>query len=288
MIPALHHQRLRHLGQVASNDNAGTSFSDPRFTEPPGRERLANPKAFSGNHCALEALPPLGLTFESIRASCIRRGLPALDVGASVSTVAAEGALRGITIHSTELPPIKHRDRFIEAIRTRLAHLGEYYRDSSIFPPGFECDSLPERIWDSCVHDVILKVSETLTECSAARIVGLNYTRALDQSYSVVFSHHAVPKYCSTDSFLHHELPELLRVTAERLHLYPFRSAGPENEYLHLHGSETYQRIAQIADQAGFSFQTSHAEHLFVDPHAPLPEPGFDTTAVFVRRAYFK
>lgn len=288
MIPAIYYERLRHLGRVADSENRDGQLPDKRFVEPSGPERLANPKAFSGNHCALEVLPPLGLTFESIRSSCLRFQLPALDVGASVSTVAAEAALRGITIHSTELPPIRNRERFIDSIRSRLVQLSDCYKDVSLFPPGFECDDVPDNIWELRVHDAVSRVSQTLIECSAARILGPNYTHAPNQSYSVVFSHHAVPKYCSTDSFLEHELPELLRVTAERLHLFPFRSAGPADELLHLPGSDTFQKVKELADAAGFSLETFRAQHLFVEPNTPRPEPGFDTTAVFVRRAYFR
>lgn len=295
MIDGMHFERLRLLGHrdvAASQTNVAASpqvaLPDPRFTEPSGEERLKNPKAFSGNHCALEVLPPLGLTFESIRTSCLRSGLPALDVGASVSTVAAEGALRGISIHSTELPPISHRDRFREAIRTRLTRFGDAYEDAATLPPGFECESIPKEIWESCVNKAVSEVSETLIECSAATILGPNGERARDQSYSVVFSHHGVPKYCSTETFLHDELPELLRVAADRVHLFPFRSAGPSDESLHIQDSDTYRRIEEIAKRAGFSFQTHLAQHIIVDPEMPTPAPGFDTTAVFIRNSHFK
>jgi len=286
MIPGMHLERLRQLGHMTAAEK--TTLPDPRLVEPSGSERLANPKAFSGNHCALEALPPLGLTFDSIRSSCLKFGRPALDVGASVSTVAAEGALRGITIYSTELPPIQNPDRFLDSIRSRLTRLGECYEDSSIFPPGFGCESIPKQIWQVCVEDVVPRVSKTLRECSAASILGPNYTRAPDQAYSVVFSHHGVPKYCATESFLQKELPELLRVTADRLHLFPFRSAGPEDEFLHVPNSPAYRRVAQIAQDAGFSFETIRAQHLIVEPNAPQPGPGFDTAAVFVRQNYFR
>lgn len=286
MIPSMHLERLRELGHMTAAEK--TTLPDRRLAEPSGSERLANPKAFSGNHCALEALPPLGLNFDLIRSSCLKSGRPALDVGASVSTVAAEGALRGITIYSTELPPIKNPDRFLDSIRSRLTRLGACYEDSSIFPSGFECESIPQQIWHACVEDAVSRVSKTLRECSAASILGPNYTRASDQAYSVVFSHHGVPKYCATESFLEQELPELLRVTADRLHLFPFRSAGPTNELLHEPRSQEYQRITQIAQDAGFSFEAIRGEHLIVEPNEPPPEPGFDTTAIFVRRNCFR
>jgi hypothetical protein len=133
------------------------------------------------------------------------------------------------------------------------------------------------------VEDAVSKVSQTLSECSAAKIFGPNGERAPDQSYSIVFSHHGVPKYCATENFLRYELPELLRVTADRVHLFPFRSAGPGDEFLHLQGSETYRRIQEIAEKGGFSFQTHLAKHIMVDPQMPSPEAGFDTTAVFIR-----
>ncbi len=293
MIDGMHFERLRLLGHpdlAASPTNAALSekatLPDRRFIEPSGEERLRNPKAFSGNHCALEVLPPLGLTFNSIRESCLRFGLPALDVGASVSTVAAEGFLRDISIHSTELPPIKHRERFLEGIRVGLTKFGEAYEDGANLPQGFQCASIPQQIWGSIVDDTVSKVRKTLIECSAAEILVPTGERAPDQSYSVVFSHHAVPKYCATEKFLRHELPELLRVAADRVHLFPFRSAGPVDELLHLSGSETYGRIQEIARQAGFSFQTHRAQHIIVDPHMPPPEAGFDMTAVFIRNSH--
>jgi hypothetical protein len=290
MINEMHFKRIELLGRTApmAEGPKGELPPDPRFAEPSGAERLKNPKAFSGNHCALEVLPPLGLTFDSIRESCLRTRLPALDLGASVSTVAAEGALRGISIHSTELPPIKNRDTFIDAIRARLVNFGKAYEDAANLPPGFQCDSIPNQIWDSLVREAVIKVSETLSECSAAKILAPNGERARDQSYSVVFSHHAIPKYCSTANFLQYELPELLRVAADRVHLFPFRSAGPGDELLHLPGSTTYRHIEEVANHAGFSFQTHRAQHIIVDPQMPAPDAGFDMTAVFIRNSHFK
>lgn len=287
MIDEIHLQRLRLLGYAdATMECQKSSLPDHRVTEPSGEDRLRNPKAFSGNHCALEVLPPLGLTFDSIRMSCLRCGLPALDLGASLSTVAAEAALRGISIHSTELPPIRNRDTFIEAIRARLIRFGEVYEDGMQFPKGFECEFIPKQIWESVVRDAVSRVSETLSECSAAKIFGPDGQRARDQSYSLIFSHHAVPKYCSTENFLQYELPELLRVAADRVHLFPFRSAGPGNELLHLAESETYRRIQDIAHEAGFSFETHRARFIMVDPQMSTPEAGFDMTAVFIRESY--
>ncbi|MEY4700429.1 MAG: hypothetical protein RL326_616 [Pseudomonadota bacterium] len=290
MIDEMHFERLRLLGhpdlaprQTDMATSPQVTLPDPRFAEPSGKERLKSPKAFSGNHCALEVLPPLGLTFDSIRMSSLRTRLPALDVGASVSTVAAEGALRGIAIHSTELPPISNRDRFIEAIHTRLTRFGDAYEDAANLPSGFECESIPREQWTFYVNEAVSKVNKTLSECSAAKILGPSGERAPDQSYSIVFSHHGVPKYCSTETFLRYELPELLRVAADRVHLFPFRSAGPGDEFLHVQDSESYRRIEGIAKKAGFSFQTHLAQHLMVDPKMPPPEAGFDTTAVFTR-----
>jgi len=290
MIDGMHFERLRLLGHpdlAARQSNVAASpqvaLPDARFTEPSGEERLKSPKAFSGNHYALEVLPPLGLTFDSIRMSCVRTGLPALDVGASVSTVAAEGALRGISIHSTELPPISNRERFVEAIRARLTRFGDAYEDAANLGSGFTCEPIPREQWKFCVNDAVSKVSNTLSECSAAKILGPSGERAPDQSYSIVFSHHGVPKYCSTETFLRYELPELLRVAADRVHLFPFRSAGPGDEFLHVQDSESYRRIQEIAQKAGFSFQTHLAKHLMIDPKMPPPETGFDTTAVFTR-----
>ena len=197
--------------------------------------------------------------------------------------MAAEGALRGITIHSTELPPIADRDRFIGAIHSRLTKFGDAYEDAANLASGFECESISKELWASRVSDAISNVSQTLIECSAAKILGLSGERAPDQSYSIVFSHHGVPKYCATENFLQYELPELLRVAADRVHLFPFRSAGPGDEFLHLQGSEVYRRIQEIATEGGFSFQTHLAQHIMVDPNMPPPEAGFDTTAVFIR-----
>jgi hypothetical protein len=84
--------------------------------------------------------------------------------------------------------------------------------------------------------------------------------------------------------FLQDELPELLRVAADRVHLFPFRSAGPGDELLHIQGSENYQRIKEIARAAGFTFETHGAQHLMIDRSMSQPGPGFDITAVFVRR----
>jgi hypothetical protein len=55
---------------------------------------------------------------------------------------------------------------------------------------------------------------------------------------------------------------------------------------LHLEKSATYRRIQDIAYENGFSFETCRAQLLIVDWQMAAPEPGFDTTAVFIRDSH--
>jgi hypothetical protein len=71
-----------------------------------------------------------------------------------------------------------------------------------------------------------------------------------------------------------------------RVHLFPFRSAGPGDELLHLAESQTYRRIQDIAHEAGFRFETHRAQFIMVDPQMPEPQAGFDMKAVFIRDSH--
>lgn len=257
-------QRLRNLGAFPSAEAirdtspiklpARPASHDPS-QEPSADLRRARPEIFMGNTFAEEVLTALDLSFHKIDQSYRTSFKPALDVGASCSTVAIEGTLRGIQIHATDLRYNKTRVGTLFNIQNRALLLGKYYQEGHKLPPGFSCHPIPETAWEECVKQGIKLVDSRMVECKASDILLPNGGKAPDRYFSTVFSHHAVPKYSARDVFLNTELKELLRVTDERLVIFPLVTAGPGDPLIHIPGSEGHNRLRMVAQEAGFSLE---------------------------------
>ena len=241
---------------------------------------------------SFEVLPSLGLSFKDLRQAQRVAGCPALDLGASHSTLALEGELRGISIHSTDLSADKYRIKMLESLERRINLLKNIYvgdpsaaaAHTQQFPPGFECAPISAFEWSSTITNAISRVNQTLSQCDASTITLADGTPAPDRMFSIVMSSHAVPKYSIDKTFLQTELRELLRVTDGRLVLFPFISAGPDHELLHLPNSPSRKMVESIARELGFSFETKVYPHL-IEPEGGVPTaPGYDITAVFSRQ----
>jgi hypothetical protein len=118
-----------------------------------------------------------------------------------------------------------------------------------------------------------------MVECCASEITLPNGKRADDRYFSTVLSHHAVPKFSNREEFLTQELPELLRVTDDRLHLFPLITAGPGDGLIHIPGSAGRRQVEEVAREAGFSLEVK------VSPTCVgcQKDPGFDMLGIFVR-----
>ena len=155
------------------------------------------------------------------------RVIAALDVGASFSTVALQATFHSIPIYSTDLRCDTNRHVFLSNILRGIEPFKERYSASGRLPEGFACYPIEPHEWQACLQHGIKQVSERMVQCAADRILTPSGSRAPDRSFSVVFSHHAVPKYSNTESFLKAELPELLRVTDRELRLFPGINVHP-------------------------------------------------------------
>lgn len=285
MIPYLRDERLALLGHLPKAETAGSSSTArPSSPEPSAAERLVRPARFMGNGSAFEVLPALGLNFATLEQRYLERRKPALDVGASFSTVALQATFHSIPVHSTDLRCDTNRHIFLSNILRGIEPFKERYSASGRLPEGFVCYPIEPHEWQACLQHGIKQVSERMVQCAADRILTPSGSRAPDRSFSVVFSHHAVPKYSNTESFLKAELPELLRVTDRELRLFPLISAGPGDELLHVRLSENRQRLERVASECGFDLEISVSPSAEGKLHRGEVEPGFDMLGVFRRR----
>lgn len=292
MISHLHHEREQLLGAPkATTPPIDAKLPADPNGEAPAHERRINPARFMGFQNSFEILPSLGLSFADLRQAQKVSGGPILDVGASHSTLALEGALRGIEIHSTDLQADKYRLHFQTNLERRFNILKDIYvgdpkhprTHAQKFPPGFECVPVPDFQWSDVVTNVLNRVNQTFSQCDASRILLADGSVAPDRMFSIVMSTQAVPKYSIDKHFLHNELRELLRVTDGRLVLFPFISAGPDHELLHVTNSPSRKIIEGVARELGFSFETKVYPPL-IEPDSGIPaRPGYDITAVFSR-----
>lgn len=236
---------------------------------------LVDPRYAFGINTAATVLPALGLSFDGLQEIAYRLRKPILDVGASFSTVACEAHWRGIPVFSTDLGCNKNRPAFLAQVEKNLRSLQELYVSGSHLP-GNLCQPIPADRWDSRIHDAITSLNQQLSECPASDIRLPNGWHADNKHFSVVYSHHAIPQYCSPNSFLRSELPELLRVTAHTLLLHPFQigdaALNPANE-----GDAAFlQTTRERASEAGFELQ------LLSRPTSNFPKA---VTAVFTALA---
>lgn len=290
MIPHLHEHRNQLLGgrpadQRYAQDSSLTLPALPpgeqTSKEPSAKERRTSPESFFGDTVAEVALPALDLNFKQLEQLHIRTYKPILDVGASYSTVAIEGTFRHVPIHGTDLKYNTTRFGLLKGMESRVSKLARYYREAAARSAGFECYSIPETAWEDCVQQGLKLVDSRMVECRASKILLPDGKEAPNRSFSTVLSHHAVPKYSLREEFLTKELPELLRVTDDRLHLFPLLTAGPGDCLIHIPGSEGRRELERVAREAGFSLEVK------VSPTClggPPKEPGFDMLGIFVRR----
>jgi hypothetical protein len=262
-------QRIELLG--CSHLLQGERGSSIRNT--PDDTPAIDPRFAFGINSSATVLPALGITFDELRDVARRLEKPILDVGASYSTVACEAHWRGIPVFSTDLGCDRNRLKFLTQVQNNLTKLQELYA-SGEHSHGNYLAPIPADRWEAKVVDAISTLAQQLSECPASDIRLPGGWQANDRHFSVVYSHHAVPQYCTPDSFLGRDLPELLRVAAHTLLLHPFQLGNtplnPANE-----GDAIFiKTVREKATAAGFEFT------LLSCPTASFPEA---QTARFTR-----
>lgn len=285
MIDHMRQERLALLGQPPHAESKEVSKSaSASLSEPTAAERRDQPARFMGKGSAFEVLPALALDFDTLGQRYLESRKPALDVGASFSTVALQATFHSIPIHSTDLRCDNNRHIFLANIRRGMEPFKEIYTDLNRLPAGFRCYPVAPREWEDCLNFGIKQVNERMVQCGAERILMPSGAPAPDRCFSVVFSHHAVPKYSTTELFLRAELPEMLRVTDRELRLFPLLSAGPGDEMLHLPLSVNRQCLEHVANSCGFDLEISISPMMQGGATTGTVEPGFDMLGVFRRR----
>jgi len=243
-------------------------------------------RSYFGSNCGQVVLSALDLNFNKLEEIFVRTNKPILDVGASASTLAIEGVFRHIPIFGTDGEFNKIRPGLLRNMEIAIAELAEPYIGVRDFPSGFKCDHIPITDWEECVRHGIRLVDSRMSECTASEILLPTGKRARDREFSYTLSHHAVPKYSeSAETFLSKELPELLRVTNDRLHLFPLAFHFLPNQHIHVPGSEGRKNLERVAKENGFSLEVLPSPTFEGDP---AKQPGLNMLGIFVRRNNLK
>ena len=282
-------ERLKNLGHRPPSSNgeqdASLKMPPPNTTEAvthhstPAKKHGPGSDYFGDNY-GLVVLSALSLSFDQLAEHFARTNKPILDVGASVSTLAIEGTFRDIPIYGTDLKLNDMRAGVLSGIERRVSKLKEAYLEANTFPVGFDCFPISETAWKERVAHGIKLVDSRMSQCTASEILLPNGTRADDRHFSITLSHHAVPKYSDMKTFFAKELPELLRVTNDRLYLFPLASFFSKDTVIHAPGSDGRKRLESIARDNGFSLEVQRSPTYEGDPKK---EPGFNMVGIFVR-----
>ena len=213
-----------------------------------------------GTSSAKQVLSAVGTNFDQLRSRMEKRGKPVLDVGASLSTLSAEGIPNGVHIIATDLYFEKNAERILPQIESRL------HSKRNIFTNGEYSISIDEDVnsdtrmeitsgnWDSTVAVIMHLVQQNFSECAAHEITlprdsnTSEKIQASDRHFSTVIAHHSVPQYCIEDDFTALVLPELLRVTDDTLLIYPLQYGDTALTF----NSPEVSAIVDIAGQSGF------------------------------------
>jgi hypothetical protein len=248
MIYHLREERERLLGRppgpevrASSEKPTGPDLGDRG--EPPAEQRLRNPFRYRGYTAAESILSNMGISFTELKNDHDRFGKPVLDVGASASTLAFEGAYRDIRVFMTDPTYDLANPIFFKVLRWNIEKLKDSYTTPQSFGPDFEVKPLKPENWDSYVDLAIQQLSANRFKCLASEIRNQQGARMPDRSFSTTLAHTSVPEYSPKEVFLQQQLPELLRVTEHRVVLFPLVTAGPGQELIHLAGSKERETL---------------------------------------------
>lgn len=253
---------------------------NPDWRGPEEQEEKESSK-WAGYDSGFEVLPHLSLDWKKLKEVAESSGKPIADLGASYSSLAAEGVLRGIEIIPVDSAyDKKTREYYPIAVYEHLANTKRYHR--AYEEAGYGYGAWQEERW-----------------CSKARISGEDLGRAIkvaqgklvtatadklpfkDRALSMAIAHDSVPKYSpNLDTFLQKQLPEILRVTDKIVLIYPMAIYKPTTKTFTPEGgdleaarkdesvarevleethalykdSAAIQKITEAAERLGFTF----------------------------------
>jgi hypothetical protein len=289
MIYHLREERERLLGRppgpevrTSSEKPTGPDLGDRG--EPPAEERLRNPFGYRGYTAAEPILSNMGISFTELKNDHDRFGKPVLDVGASASTLAFEGAYRDIRVFMTDPTYDLANPMFFEALRWNIEKLKDSYTTPRSFGAGFEVAAFKPEHWDAYVDLAIQQISADRSKCFASAICNQQGEQMPDRFFSTTLAHISIPKYSHKEVFLHKELPELLRVTEHRVVLSPLVTAGPGQELIHLAGSKERETLDKVVHDHGFAMELRQSPTYTSKVANAEAPPGFDIVGVFVRK----
>lgn len=289
MIHHLRHERELLLGRPPGPEASTSAEKRPAPVlgdrgEPSAEQRLRNPFGYPGYTAAETILSNMGISFTELKNDHDRFGKPVLDVGASASPLAFEGAYRDIRVFMTDATYDLANPRFFETLRWNIEKLKDSYTTPRSFGSGFEVAALKPEHWDTYVELAIQQISVDRSRCFASEICNQQGVRMPDRSFSTTLAHISIPKYSRKEVFLHQELPELLRVTEHRVVISPLVTAGPGQELIHLAGSKEREVLDKVVYDHGFTMELRQSPTYTSKVANAEAPPGFDIVGVFVRK----
>lgn len=248
--------------------------------------------AWNGSLSSLQILPHVLLSWADLAQSQTRTGKPIGDICAGWSPFAVEAAWRDLVVIPCDARYRPSRPDIEGEVRTALLELKADTRlPADFFPNGVN----PDKSWGP-IQRASVEVQNRKLGCFCDRLQDQSGRTLADRFFSTVVCHNGVPKFSSPQRFIKAQLPELLRVTDDALHIYPlctFRppwwSDGPLVEAVSIDcRPRLLRRIRATAQEHGFTFELRRPgvpTYWPPDHSDPLECSGRSLTAVFVRKS---
>lgn len=220
--------------------------------------------SYWGMDHSLDVLAHVRLTWDDLNAAAEEFGKPIADLGASFSSLALEGRLRGVPVTALDISFDLNRRQYEHGVLVGLRPLIEYYREPGRFPPGFaprnpiDQDALQE-------HALRAQARGVLNEGVLCDFCSIPLP---DRHFALSLAHDSVPKHApDLEVFLERQLPEILRVTDGEARLYPmslFKTLNPGTLHEHLAEivrlEQRIDEVAAVASSCGFSFELQRGQ----------------------------
>ncbi len=247
-----------------------------------GTQEKEKPEEWKGYDSSFEIFPHLDIDWKELRRLAGESGKPIVDLGASRSSLATEGVLRGIDIIPVDRAYTeKVKEAYAKVVHDGIERNRRFYRAYS------------EEMGDRPIQQRwgVGKALSWREVEDAGKIAGAKAVTAEikqlpfeDRGVAMAIAHDSVPKHSKDlDTFLADELPEILRVSDKVARLYPMaifkehkvritsdgrqfkQKDEPNKSYVEekmvleetqalYKDADAIQRITETAERLGFTF----------------------------------
>jgi hypothetical protein len=188
-------------------------YQNPDYEGPKAKEEQEEWKGYDSSS---EIFPHLGISWYDLKRLAEELGKPIVDLGASRSSLATEGVLRGVNIIPVDRA---YTDKLKEAY-AKVVH------DGIGTNQGFMRTYVHRRFDNPDPRRQGLTPQEISVACKAAGakavMAEIKQLPFEDRGVAMAIAHDSVPKHSKDfDTFLTDELPEILRVADKIVRLYP-------------------------------------------------------------------